>query len=157
MGKEDGETDLSEQATAATSTEIDVHVVVLATDGFLDKRFFQDVAINDDGIAISTHGDLWGDAKVAEVDAELVDDELPELGVETGAAISGDFKTGRSGHVEMVEDGADETTVPEECLRGEIVYAKGPVELDVRDGLVEGEVGGKEGDEDVAARPVFDI
>lgn len=40
----------------------------------------------------------------------------------------------------MVQDGADETTVPEESLRREIVYAKGVAELDVRDRLVQREI-----------------
>jgi len=57
----------------------------------------------------------------------------------------------------MVQDGADETTVPEEGLEGEVVYAKGAAELDVRDGLVERKVRRKKGDENVATRPIFDI
>lgn len=40
----------------------------------------------------------------------------------------------------MVQEGADETTVPEESLGGKVVYAKGVAEFDVGDGLVEGKV-----------------
>lgn len=55
----------------------------------------------------------------------------------------------------MVQDGTNETTVPEEGLGGKIVYAKGVSEFNVRDGLVEGKVGGKEGDENVATGPIL--
>lgn len=57
----------------------------------------------------------------------------------------------------MVQDGTDETTVPEECLGGKVVDAIGFAKLDVRDGLVEGEIGGKEGDENVGTWPIFDV
>lgn len=86
--KDDG-TNLPEQATTAAAAEVDVHVVVLTADWLLDKRFFQDFAVNDDSITILAHGYLWGDTKVTELDAEFVHDELLEFGIETGTAISG--------------------------------------------------------------------
>lgn len=57
----------------------------------------------------------------------------------------------------MVQDGTNETTVPEEGLGGEVVDAKGTAELDVRDSLIEGKVCGKKRDENVATWPIFDV
>ena len=150
-------TNLPEQATATTPAEVDVHVMILATDWFLDKRFFQNLAINDDGIAILADGYLWGDAEAAKLDAEFVEHEVLEVGVDAWACISGDLEASWGGDVKMVQDGADETAVPEEGLGREVVYAKGATELDVRDGLVKGKVGREEGDENVATWPVFDV
>lgn len=42
--------------------------------------------------------------------------------------------------MEMIQHGADKTTIPEKGLRGEVVYAKGIAKFDVRDCLVEGKV-----------------
>ena len=57
----------------------------------------------------------------------------------------------------MVEYDADETTVPEKSLGGEIVDAEGVAELDIGDGLVEGEIGGKEGDENAKGAEDRDV
>ena len=150
-------TNLPEQATATASTEVDVHVMVLAADWFLDKRFFQDLSINDDGIAILADGYFWGDTKVAELDAEFVEHEVLEVGIDTWTCISGNLETPWGGNVQMVQDGADKTTIPEESLGGKVVYAKGAAKSDVRDGLVKGKVCRKEGDENVATWPVFHV
>lgn len=57
----------------------------------------------------------------------------------------------------MVEYSADESTVPKESLGRQVVDTEGTAEFDISDGLVEREVGGKEGDEDVATRPILDV
>lgn len=156
MGKDDG-TNLPEQATATTSAKVDVHVVVLTADWFLHKRFFQEFPVNDDGITILAHGYLWSDTEIAKLDAEFVHHELLELGIEAGTAVSRNLQTSWGWDVKMVQNSTDKTAVPEEGLGGEIVDAKGAAELDIRDGLVEGKVCGKKGDENVATGPIFDV
>lgn len=131
--------------------------MVLTADGFLDKGFFQDVAVDNDGISIFAHSNLWRETKIGKVEAEFIDHELFKLWIETRTTVSGYFETPWGGYMEMVQDGTDEATVPEESLRGKIVYAKGIAEFDVGDGLVEGKVGGEEGDEDIASGPIFDV
>lgn len=85
------ETNLSEQATATAAAEIDVDVVVLPTDWFFDKRFFHYLAIDDDGISVLSHGYLWGDAEVAELNAEFVEHELLKVLIDPGASVTGDL------------------------------------------------------------------
>jgi hypothetical protein len=82
---------------------------------------------------------------------------LDELGVDLGPAVAGDLEAGRGGDAEVVEDGADEAAIPEEGLGREIIYAEGHAELDIGDGLVKGEISGKEGNEDIASGPILDV
>jgi hypothetical protein len=57
----------------------------------------------------------------------------------------------------VVKHSTNKPTVPQKNLQGEVVDAKGVSKLDVRDGFVQREIGGKEGYEHVASGPVFDI
>jgi hypothetical protein len=57
----------------------------------------------------------------------------------------------------VVEDATHEAAIPEEGLRDEVVDAKGLPKLDVFYSLIEREIGREERDENIAARPVFDI
>lgn len=90
VGNEEG-TNLSEQATATAAAEIDVHIVIFTADWFFDKGLFHYFTIDDDGISILAHGYLWGDAEIAEVNAEFIEHELLELWIDTWTCVSGDF------------------------------------------------------------------
>lgn len=80
-------THLPEQATAATTSKIDVNIVVLATDGLFDEWLFQNFAIDDNSVAILTEEYLGGHTKAAEFHAEFVFHVPPELFVYSGSTI----------------------------------------------------------------------
>lgn len=67
-----------------------------------------------------------------------------ELLVDLRAAVAGYFEACRSGHFEVVEDLADEPTVPEKGLGYEVVDTVRVAKLDIGDSFIEGKVGGEE-------------
>lgn len=151
------ESNLSEKPTAASAFIVNVDVVVFSTDRFLYKGLFHDLSIDDDGISVFTKSDFRGDCESSQGDPEPLFHHADEGRLHFGATIPRDLYTFRGRDLEMVEHGADETTVPEEGLGGEIVDAERIAELDIGDGLVERKISGKEGDENIASRPVLNV
>lgn len=48
----------AEESTTATSAVVDVHIMVLAIDRFLDERLLHDMAVDEDGVSIFTENDF---------------------------------------------------------------------------------------------------
>jgi hypothetical protein len=58
-------TDLSEKTSSTTSSEVDVHVVVLSVYGLLNERLLDDMTIDNNGISIVTQNDLFASRDLA--------------------------------------------------------------------------------------------
>lgn len=84
-------THLPEQTAPTSATEVDVDVVVLATDGLFDERLLHDLPVDDDRVSVRTHGNLGRDLKSAEMDANFLLHDAAQLIVDLRPAIAGHF------------------------------------------------------------------
>ena len=57
----------------------------------------------------------------------------------------------------MIKDGTNKAAIPKKSLWGKVIDANRIAELDIRNGLVKGEIGREKGDQDIASGPVLDI
>lgn len=115
--------------------------MILAAHGLFYEGLFHGYTINDDGIAVFAKRYFRGHIEAAKGNAQLVFHYLHKLLIDLWTTVSGDLKTCGGWYTYMVENGADQTTIPKEGLGRKVIYAEGLPKLDIGDGLVKREVG----------------
>lgn len=98
LSKKEIEGDLSEQATATTTSEIDVYVMVFATDRFFHERLLYDFAVNDNSIPILPQSYFGCDKEPPENNTQPALHELHEVSIYFWTAISRDLEPFGSRH-----------------------------------------------------------
>lgn len=104
--------DLPEQPAAASTTKVDVDVVVLAADRFFNERFFEYLAVDNNCISIVAHSDLRGHAKATQLNPQLPLDIPFESIINFSTSITRNFDTLGGRNLEMIEYIANKPAIP---------------------------------------------
>lgn len=147
----------AEKSTTRPAWKVDIHVVVLAADGFLYEWFLHDLSVDDDRVSVFAERDFRSDLESAEGETDSFFHEFTKFIVNLGTTVARHFKSSWGWYTQVIEYCAHQSTVPKKCLWWEVVDAVWLAKFDIRDGLVERKVGGEKRDENVAARPILDV
>lgn len=140
-----------------TTWEVDVHIVVLTADRLFYERLVHDLAVDNNGVAISTKSDLGGHLEPTQRKPNTTLHDFPKLLIQLGSSISRHLESARGRYAEVIKDRTNKAAIPKQCLRRQLVDAEWMPQLHIGDGLVQREIGRKEGNKNVASWPVLNL
>lgn len=118
--------------------------MVFAADGLFHERFLEYLAIDNDSIAVFAQCHLRGDLEASQGDTYALLHEGPQVFVDFWPSVSRHLEAAGCRHAKMVENRADQPSIPQQSLRGQVVDAVWLPEFYVGDRLVKREISREE-------------